>query len=133
MVELPGSDHAIWTEDTDVIVGEIEQLLTGSRVVRTPDRVLATILFTDIVDSTRRAAEVGDATWRRLLEQHSELVCNEVERADGRVVKSLGDGVLVAFAGPARAIACAQALVSGVADLGMSLGRRARGRMRGDR
>ena len=121
MVELPGSDHAIWTEDTDVIVGEIEQLLTGSRVVRTPDRVLATILFTDIVDSTRRAAEVGDATWRRLLEQHSELVCNEVERADGRVVKSLGDGVLVAFAGPARAIACAQALVSGVADLGMSL------------
>lgn len=102
-------------------MGEIEQLLTGTQVARTPDRVLATILFTDIADSTRRAAEAGDATWRRLLVQHGELARLEVDRAAGRVVKSLGDGVLAAFAGPARAIACAQALVAGVADLGMSL------------
>jgi class 3 adenylate cyclase len=121
MIELAGSDHAIWTEDADVIVGEIEQLLTGSRGTPAPDRVLATVLFTDIVDSTRRAADVGDAAWRRLLEQHDELVGEEVTKADGRVVKSLGDGVLAVFAGPARAIACAQALVSGVAELGLSL------------
>ena len=74
MIELSGSDHAIWTEDADVIVGEIEQLLTGSRATPEPDRVLATVLFTDIVESTRRAADIGDAAWRRLLEQHDELV-----------------------------------------------------------
>lgn len=121
MVELSGSDHAIWTEETDVIIGEIEQLLTGSRAAAAPERVLATVLFTDIVDSTRRAAEVGDAAWRRLLERHDELVREEVGRADGRVVKSMGDGVLAVFAGPARAIGCAQNLVSGVADLGLAL------------
>jgi class 3 adenylate cyclase len=121
MVELSGSDHAIWTEDADVIVGEIQQLLTGSRAAPEPDRVLATVLFTDIADSTRNAAELGDATWRRLLEQHDELAREEVAKAGGRVVKSLGDGVLAVFTGPARAISCAQALVSGVAELGLSL------------
>ena len=68
MTELSGSDHAIWTEDADVIVGEIEQLLTGSRANPESDRVLATVLFTDIVESTRRAADFGDAAWRRLLD-----------------------------------------------------------------
>ena len=121
MIELSGSDHAISTEDTDVIVGEIEQLLTGSRVTREPDRVLATVLFTDIVESTRRAADVGDAAWRRLLEQHDALVREQVAKAGGRVVKSLGDGVLAVFTGPAKAIACAKALVSGVAEQGLSL------------
>jgi class 3 adenylate cyclase len=121
MVELSGSDHAIWTEDADVIVGEIEQLLTGSRAISEPDRVLATVLFTDIVESTRRAADVGDAAWRRLLEQHDELVGEQVAKAGGRVVKSLGDGVLAVFTGPARAIACAQVLVSGVAEQGLQL------------
>jgi class 3 adenylate cyclase len=121
MVELSGSDHAIWTEASDVIVGEIEQLLTGSRAAPEPDRVLATVLFTDIVDSTRNAAEVGDAAWRRLLEQHDEFVREQIAVAGGRVVKSLGDGVLAVFTGPARAITCAQVLVSGVAELGLSL------------
>ncbi len=121
MIELSGSDHAIWTEDADVIVGEIEQLLTGSRATPEPDRVLATLLFTDIVGSTRRAADVGDAAWRRLLERHEELVREEVSNASGRVVKSLGDGILAVFTGPAKAIACAQALVSGVAELGLPL------------
>ena len=121
MVELSGSDHAMWTEDSDVIVGEIEQLLTGSRGAPEPDRVLATVLFSDIVDSTRRAADAGDTAWRRLLEQHDDLVREEVAKGGGRVVKSLGDGVLAVFTGPARAIACAEALVSGVAELGLSL------------
>jgi class 3 adenylate cyclase len=121
MVELSGSDHAIWTEDADVIVGEIEQLLTGSRATPEPDRVLATVLFTDIVESTRHAADVGDAAWRRLLERHDELVREEVPNFGGRVVKSLGDGILAVFTGPAKAIACAQALVSGVAELGLRL------------
>jgi hypothetical protein len=94
MIELAGSDHAIWTEDADVIVGEIEQLPTGSRAAAEPDRVLATVLFTDIVESTRHAAELGDAAWRRLLEQHDELVREQVTKASGRVVKSLGDGVV---------------------------------------
>jgi class 3 adenylate cyclase len=92
-----------------------------SRATPEPDRVLATVLFTDIVDSTRRAAEVGDAAWRRLLEQHDELVREQVAKAGGRVVKSLGDGILAVFTGPARTIACAQALVSGVAELDLSL------------
>src|SRR5207248_9884052 len=87
LVELPGSDHAIWTEDSDLIIGEVEQLLTGSRAVRRPDRVLATVLFTDLVDSTKWAAEAGDASWRKLLEQHDALVRTEVTRAGGRVVK----------------------------------------------
>lgn len=121
MIEFPGSDHAMWTEDADAILGELEQVLTGSRAAPRPDRVLATVLFTDIVDSTRRAAEVGDAAWRRVLEQHDELVREQVEKAGGRLVKSLGDGVLAVFPGPARAIACARALVDGVAELELSL------------
>jgi len=121
MVELPGSDHAIWTEETDTIIGEIEQFITGSRAVAAPDRLLATVLFTDIVGSTRRAAELGDATWRGLLERHDSLVDAEVTSAGGRLVKRLGDGILATFAGPARAIACARSLAAGAADLGLTL------------
>jgi class 3 adenylate cyclase len=121
MVELSGSDHAIWTQEADVIIGEIEQLLTGSRAAPSADRVLATVLFTDITGSTRRAAELGDAAWRRLLEQHDEVVRTEVEQAGGRVVKSLGDGVFAMFTGPARAISCAQRLVGAVAELGLGM------------
>jgi class 3 adenylate cyclase len=121
LVELDGSDHAIWTQEADVIVGEIEQLVTGSRTAVEPDRILATVLFTDIVDSTRRAAEVGDATWRQLLDRHDALVRFEVEQAGGRVVNFAGDGMLAVFSGPARAIACAEALVTGVEELGLEL------------
>ena len=121
MIELSGSDHAIWTEDADVIVGEIEHLLTGSRAKPESDRVLATVLFTDIVESTRRAADFGDAAWRHLLDQHDEVVREQVPKSGGRVVKSLGDGILAVFPGPARAIDCAQALVRDVAELGLPL------------
>ena len=121
LVELDGPDHAIWTTDSNVIIGEIEQLVTGSRSAIDPDRILATVLFTDIVDSTRRAAELGDATWRQLLDRHDDLIRGEVERAGGRVVQFLGDGMLAVFAGPARAIACAEALVAGADELGLSV------------
>jgi class 3 adenylate cyclase len=121
LVELHGSDHAIWTEETEVILGEIEHLLTGTRAPVAGDRVLATIVFTDLVESTRRAAELGDLAWRRLLEQHGELVGEAVGRSGGRLVKSLGDGVLAVFDGPARAIACARVLVAGVAGLGLAM------------
>jgi len=95
--------------------------LTGSRATAAPDRALATVLFTDLVDSTRRAAELGDAAWRQLLERHDDLAHAEVARAGGRLVKTLGDGILATFAGPARAIGCAQSLAGGVGDLGMTL------------
>ena len=134
MIELSGSDHAIWTEDADVIVGEIEHLLTGSRAKPESDRVLATVLFTDIVESTRRAADFGDAAWRRLLDQHDELVREQVPKSGGRVVKSLGDGILAVFPGPARAIDCAQALVTRRRRAGPpAAGRRAHRRVRGAR
>jgi class 3 adenylate cyclase len=121
MIELPGADHAFFTQDADRILGEIEQHLTGGRTELAPERVLATVLFTDIVESTRRAAELGDTAWRRLLEQHDELARREVAASGGRMVKSLGDGMLAVFTGPARAISCGGALVEGVRDLDLSL------------
>ena len=120
-VELPGSDHSFWTQDPDLVLGEVREFLTGDRAAPDPDRVLATVLFTDIVDSTRRAAALGDAAWRAVLERHDELVAAEVAAAGGRVVKSLGDGALATFPGPARAIRCATALIDRAQDLGLEL------------
>jgi pimeloyl-ACP methyl ester carboxylesterase len=100
-VAFTGSDHTIWTQDPAAVVGEIQQFLTGSRAVAEPDRVLATVLFTDIVESTGRAAALGDAAWRALLERHDDLVATHVTAAGGRVIKSLGDGALAMFPAPA--------------------------------
>jgi class 3 adenylate cyclase len=111
LVELPGQDHAIWFEATDVALGEIQEFLTGARAAPEPDRVLATVLFTDIVDSTKTASELGDQRWRELLEGHGRAVRAELGRFDGQEVKSTGDGFLATFTGPARAIRCAQAIV----------------------
>jgi class 3 adenylate cyclase len=110
LVELPGNDHVPWVGDRQALVHEIEEFLTGARHVHEPDRILATVLFTDIVASTERAAELGDARWRELLEQHDVLARREIEAFRGRVVKTLGDGLLATFDGPARAVRCAQAL-----------------------
>lgn len=121
LIELPGDDHAFFTQDSDRIVSEIQQQLTGVRTEVATERVLATVLFTDIVESTRRAAASGDAAWRRLLDQHDALAQHEVAASGGRIVKSLGDGMLVVFAGPARAISCAQALQSAVGELNIEL------------
>jgi class 3 adenylate cyclase len=109
-VELPGIDHVPWAGDADAVVGEAEEFLTGARTVAEPDRILATVMFTDIVGSTERASELGDARWRELLAAHHEAVRRELERFRGREVKTLGDGSLATFDGPARAIQCGQAI-----------------------
>jgi pimeloyl-ACP methyl ester carboxylesterase len=111
LVELEGIDHLPFLGDSDAIVEEVEEFLTGARHVAEPERALATVLFTDIVDSTRRAAELGDARWRELLQRHDDLVGRQIERSRGRKIKSTGDGVLATFDGPARAIRCAAGLV----------------------
>ena len=119
--ELSGDDHLPWLGDTEPLLDEIEEFFTGTRHAREPDRVLATVLFTDIVGSTERAAELGDGRWRELLEAHDELVRTELERFGGREVKATGDGFLAAFDGPAKAIRCAEAINEGVQRLGIEL------------
>jgi class 3 adenylate cyclase len=120
-VELHGIDHPPWAGDVDAVVDELASFVTGSRAVRAPDRVLATVLFTDIVGSTETAARMGDSGWRELLAQHDSIIRREVESHGGRVVKSLGDGALATFDGPARAVRCARALAEDVSGLGVEL------------
>ena len=108
--ELPGIDHLPWAGDADAVLGEIEEFLTGARSLPEADRVLATVMFTDIVGSTERAAKLGDARWRELLASHQASVRRELTRFRGREVKTLGDGCLATFDGPARAIRCGHAI-----------------------
>jgi class 3 adenylate cyclase/dienelactone hydrolase len=119
-VELPGVDHAYY-HDAEAILDESEQFLTGKVAGAAPDRALVTVLFTDIVNSTRQAADLGDTDWRHLLERHHIAVGQVVERTGGRVVKSLGDGVLAAFAGPARAIGCAEQILEEAPQHGVAI------------
>jgi class 3 adenylate cyclase len=109
-LELPGRHTLPFGPGQDKFVEEIEEFLTGARHSADPDRVLATVMFGDIVDSTRRAAELGDHRWRQLLEDFTRSYERELHRFRGRTVKALGDGVLATFDGPARAIKCAEAL-----------------------
>ena len=120
LVELPGNDH-VPIYDPDQIIDEVEEFLTGHRTEREPDRMLATVMFTDIVDSTRRAAELGDRGWRQLIERHDELMRRELERHRGREVKTMGDGFLATFDGPARGIRCATSAREAVRDLGIEI------------
>jgi class 3 adenylate cyclase/pimeloyl-ACP methyl ester carboxylesterase len=120
-VELAGDDHIPWLGDADALLDEIEQFLTGARQSREPDRVLATVLFTDIVSSTQRASQLGDKRWRELLESHDHGVRRQVEMHGGRVVKSLGDGYLATFDGPARAIRCGGEVVDDAGSLGIEV------------
>ena len=119
-VELAGSDHVPWF-DPEPTVAEIREFLTGTRETASPDRVLVTILFTDMVTSTELATSLGDRRWRDLLEQHHASIRRELTRFDGREVDTAGDGFFATFDGPARAIRCAQAIVAAVADLGLGL------------
>jgi class 3 adenylate cyclase len=121
LAEIPGTDHVIATEHQDEVVGEIEEFLTGQRHEREPDRVLATVMFTDIVGSTERAAQLGDRDWRRLVERHDALVRREIDRFRGRPVKTLGDGFLATFDGPARGIRCASSIARQVRQLGIEI------------
>jgi class 3 adenylate cyclase/pimeloyl-ACP methyl ester carboxylesterase len=121
LVVLKGENHWPWIDDTDAIVDEVEQFLTGVRGAPEPDRVLATVMFTDIVASTERAAELGDRRWRSVLDDHESLVRRELDRFHGREVKTTGDGFLVTFDGPARAIRCAWAIAEEVRSLGIEI------------
>jgi pimeloyl-ACP methyl ester carboxylesterase len=120
-VELPGADHFPYLGDVEAILQEIEEFLTGARSVAESDRVLATVLFTDIVGSTSHAAAMGDQRWRDLLASHHALIRRELERFRGREVKTVGDGFLATFDGPARAIRCACAMRDGVRPLGLEI------------
>ena len=119
-VELDGTDHMPFI-DPDQIAVEAEEFLTGHRSVPEPDRALATVLFTDIVGSTERAANEGDAHWRALLDHHDRCTRRTVERLGGRVVKSTGDGVLATFDRPSAAIEAARATADAVADVGLQI------------
>ncbi|HEU0023169.1 MAG TPA: adenylate/guanylate cyclase domain-containing protein [Thermoleophilaceae bacterium] len=120
-LELPGEDHLWFHGDTGAILDEMEEFLTGTRSSRVADRVLATVLFTDIVESTRHAAALGDRRWRDLLARHDRLTRRELERHRGRAVKTMGDGFLATFDGPARAIRCACSVRNAMRDLGIEL------------
>ena len=118
--EFPGVDM-FWSDSNGPFFDEVEMFLTGRRRPQEADRVLATVLFTDIVGSTDRAAAMGDHAWRELLARHNELVRLELERWRGREVKSLGDGFVATFDGPARAIRCAQAIVEVAGRIGLDV------------
>ena len=119
-VELPGEDHTIWAGG-DEIVDEIQEFLTGVREPAEPDRVLATVLFTDIVGSTERARELGDRRWRDLVDEHHATVRRELERFRGREVDTAGDGFFATFDGPARGIRCGRAIVDAVQRVGLDV------------
>ena len=121
LVELPGEDHMLWFGDNDALLGEIEEFLTGVRHEPEPDRVLATVLFTDIVNSTERATEMGDRKWRDLLASHHSFIRRELGRYSGREIDTAGDGFFATFDGPARAIHCAEAIKNAIIQLGLAI------------
>ena len=121
LVELPGSADLIFAGDPEGLVAEVEEFLTGSRPTIDASRVLATVLITDLVESTSRTAHVGDRAWSNVIDQHEHVVRSELERYDGREVKTMGDGFLALFDGPARAIRCAQSIRDALATIGLDM------------
>jgi class 3 adenylate cyclase/DNA-binding SARP family transcriptional activator len=120
-VELAGEDHLWWLGDQDALLDEVERFLVGAAPVREPDRVLATVLFTDIVDSTRRAAELGDRDWLELLDRHDAITGAQIASFGGRVVSRTGDGAVAIFDGPSRAVQSAAALTESIPELGIGI------------
>ena len=122
-IEYPGSDHAFFSGDVEAMLGDIQEFVTGERDSEAIEleRVLATVLFTDIVDSTRSAAEAGDHAWRRLLDSHDQLAKQMVEKHRGSLIKTTGDGILATFDGPGRAVRCALALGTATRQIGLPL------------
>ena len=124
LVEVPGGDNLFFAGDTTPVLDEIEEYLTGSLPAHRSDRLLATVLFTDVVGSTEQAARLGDRRWKELLAVHDALVEAEIERFRGRMVRSTrdsGDGALATFDGPGRAIRCACAIREAVRSLGIDV------------
>lgn len=122
-IEYPSGGHAFWFGDAEPLLGDIEEFITGHREHSSGEveRILATVLFTDIVDSTRNAAEMGDLAWRRLLDQHDQVARQIVQRHRGNLVKSTGDGILATFDGPGRAVRSALAFRTAATELGLRL------------
>jgi class 3 adenylate cyclase len=121
LVELPGTDHLAYSENVDAVIAEIEEFVTGARSGGDPERILTTLLFTDIVGSTTRAAELGDRRWRDLLDQHNRLVRAELERFKGMEVRTTGDGFFASFDGPGAAIRCALAINDSLSSLNLGI------------
>ena len=122
-VEYTEGDHCFWVGEVEALYGDIEEFVTGHREAVSMDleRALATVLFTDIVGSTRSAAEMGDQTWRRLLDSHDELAKQMVEKHRGTLIKNTGDGILATFDGPGRAVRCALAFETASKQIGLPL------------
>jgi class 3 adenylate cyclase len=120
-VELDGIDDVPWLGDGDALVDEIEEFLVGAKHTADPERALATVLFTDIANSTMHASEIGDRRWRDVLDQHDAITRRHLASFGGREIKHLGDGFLLSFDGPARAIRCARAIAGDVAAVGLEL------------
>ena len=120
-VEYPGVDHLPWTSDPEPVLGDIEQFVTGVRHAPEADRVLATVMFADIVDSTQRAAAIGDRAWTQELQEFYGLARRQLERFRGREIDTAGDGYFATFDGPARAVRCAQNLTREVSQLGLTM------------
>jgi class 3 adenylate cyclase len=121
LVELPGADHVPFLSDADAILDEIEEFLTGTRHSPEVDRILATVLFTDIVGATESATKLGDRRWHDLLDSHHALVRRELTRFRGREIDTAGDGFFATFDGPARAVRCACAISDAVRSLGIEI------------
>ena len=121
LIELPGQDHLPWIGDGDAVADEIAEFVTGARLPHDVDRVLATVLFTDIVGSTEHVAQMGDRAWRERLAEHHTMARQEIARWRGREINTAGDGFFAVFDGPARAIRCALALHEGLSRLGISI------------
>jgi class 3 adenylate cyclase len=121
LVELPGNDNVIWLGDTGAVLDEVEQFVTGAKAAPSSARALTTVVLTDIVRSTERAAELGDARWRHVVAEHDRTAAAIIRRLGGRVVKSTGDGLLATFDGPARATRAATELAHAVGPLGIEI------------
>jgi class 3 adenylate cyclase len=121
LVEVPGQDYLYFVGDSEPLLDEIQEFLTGVRAAPVPDRVLATVMFTDIVGSTEKAAALGDRAWRDMVERHHTVVRRQLDRFRGREVDTAGDGFFATFDGPARAIRCAEAIRDAVGALGMDV------------
>jgi len=119
--ELPGEDHLPWVGDQESVISEIQEFLTGIRPTAKHERVLATILFTDIVGSTLIANQCGDQAWKTLLDQHDKLCSEIIDKFRGRLVNHTGDGVMATFDGPGRGIACAKEIVQKASLLGLEI------------
>jgi pimeloyl-ACP methyl ester carboxylesterase len=120
-VEIPGSDHMYWTGDTDPFLDEVERLLTGAEPTKNRDRSFSTVMFTDIVQSTELAGQLGDQRWKHLLAAHDQFIRAHLDTYQGREIKSLGDGFLATFDGPVRGVRCAAEIAKGIKDLGIRI------------